>query len=337
VINIIAYKQIIVTHIAYHFFFRMKGDYYTWSSDRSCKRQVLPDMQINYREDVQPRLRQTDGVTETDSMWFLKRLGQYILDKIATILSVVIISFKNHPFIAKRLSPRVVAAMAQVSKIMAKSRIIWLAVRWGITLYLLATATHILWNSEVDFARQYTTSGFVIVEVDMKKGVAGNFPLASPYQVIMEVIRKHSSSSPQSVIAEFDNTFDNTAGDKKRNYIISRSFALYLICATLLVVMPSSVFVPIIDTIIGAGFIVRTALLGPIWTMLIIAVAWLRFEPLYGILLLFAAIILAVIALVFLYDRGIKRIEEERNMLRLLENAVEQVKDGKKFDEIDFK
>ena len=227
--------------------------------------------------------------------------------------------------------------MTQAGKVISKANIVWLAVRWGITLFLLATATHILWNSEVDFARQYATSGFVTVEVDMKKSLAGNFPLASPYQVIMDVINKHASSSPQAVIVEIDKTFCNTDGDKKRNYIISRSLALYLVCATLLVVMPSSVFVPIIDTIIGAGFIVRTILLGPIWTMLVIAVAWLRFQPLYGIALLCAAIILAIIALVFLYDRGSKRIEEERNMSRLLENAIEQMKDGKRFDEIDFK
>ena len=238
-------------------------------------------------------------------MWFfVKLVRQYISGKIEVFLSFVAELVINHPYILRKLSPRVKTKIAQTKTIVGKTNrirsLIFFTIRVFVTFVLIANATFILWSGEGEIAKIIDTSSARLVNVETGK------------------------------------TLGYAINDKSRLYI-SRFYGLSTVFLTLLTIMPSAVGINIIDTVFAAGSFTSALLLGPIWTTMVIAVAWLEFRPFDGAMLLSATVLFAYVALTFLYNKGKKRIEEEKKISRLLDNVVDQVKDGVSFDEIEFK
>ena len=90
---------------------------------------------------------------------------------------------------------------------------------------------------------------------------------------------------------------------------ILRVVGIILVCISLcLIAAPLSVFasvVPFLGKLVGAGTGMVCVLLGLAWSLLVIALAWLFYRPLIGIVLLVAAVALVLL----LYKRGRSTVE----------------------------
>jgi len=112
-------------------------------------------------------------------MWFFAKLvRQYISGKIELFLSFIVELFKNHPFILRKISPRVKTTMEQTKKIVGKTNrirsLVLLTVRVFVTFVLLVNATFILWHGEgiIAMIEDPTALRFVNVETDESIGYA---------------------------------------------------------------------------------------------------------------------------------------------------------------------
>ena len=74
-------------------------------------------------------------------------------------------------------------------------------------------------------------------------------------------------------------------------------FGLKKVVAPLVVVAD---VIPLLGSIVGAGTGLVTTLLGLAWSLLVISIAWLRFRPLIGIIM----IVVAVVCVALLYTKG---------------------------------
>ena len=239
-------------------------------------------------------------------MWFFLRLVRnYIRGKIESFLFVIAKLFRSHPFVLEKLTPGVTTKIEQTEKIVAKTnRIQYLVIfsaRMFIALILLISATSIIWNSQSDF---YTFYDAKINPTPMEQSL-------------------------------YDNTIKSSVDifDMVRDPF----FGLSILFITMFLVIPGAIGIPFIDTILAAGSFKCALLLSPIWTIMVITTALRNLSPLNKTLILCATVVLAFAALVYLYKRGKKRMEEEKGTLILIDNVIEQIKDGKSIEEIKFK
>jgi len=119
----------------------------------------------------------------------------------------------------------------------------------------------------------------------------------------------------------------------------SQAFGMLMIFVALLLCTPAFGFMPGLSTIVKAGRIRCACLVTLAWTALIVTTAFTRFSTftLYSVLLLAATVAITFATLKNLYNKGKKQMEIEKKMLKQIGNVVEQMKDGKSIDEIDFK
>ena len=98
---------------------------------------------------------------------------------------------------------------------------------------------------------------------------------------------------------------------------ILRIVGIVLVCLSLgLITAPLSVLasvVPFLGRLVGAGTGIVCVLLGLAWSLLIIALAWLFYRPLFGILLL--VVVVALVAL--LYRRGQAAGQQDKQQMKM--------------------
>ena len=195
--------------------------------------------------------------------------------------------------------------MAQTKTIVEKTNrirnLVFFTARMFLTFVLLLNATYYIWSSEKVMYTYYYTS------ID-------------------------PTPMGQSL---YDDT-NKSSGYIFNNVVRPQFLGLSIVFITVLMVIPSAVGIPIINTIFAAGNFKCALLLSPIWTIMVIAIVKRNISPFNRALLLCATVALAFAALVFLYKKGKKRIEEEKKTLLLIDNVVEQVRDGKSVDEIEL-
>ena len=119
----------------------------------------------------------------------------------------------------------------------------------------------------------------------------------------------------------------------------SPAFGMLMMFIAFLLCMPAFGIIPVLSTIVKAGRVRCALLITFVWAALVVTTALLRYgaSTLYSGLLLVATVVLAFATLKVLYGTGKKQMAKEKEMLRQIGNVIEQMKDGKSIDEIDFK
>ena len=95
-------------------------------------------------------------------------------------------------------------------------------------------------------------------------------------------------------------------------WILRAVGVLLIICGLKMIVSPIVVLadvIPLMGTLVGAGLGLASTLLGIAWSLLVVSIAWLRFRPLIGGIMVLVAVVL--IALVFVKGRSKKAAPAE--------------------------
>jgi hypothetical protein len=257
------------------------------------------------------------------------------------ILSVVVPSLKNHPYFSGKLSPKAAAVMAKTESTIKKTirirRILFIILSimvMNAALIYIAIATRVIWYQVKSLAigvenKEAVYEGrLAVAELqDLKKSV-------TTFDGKMVNVTGLASNSALKAINSlvFGYDYSNVMMFGSTMFGILMMFVAFLLC------MPGFGIIPVLGTVVKAGRIRCAFLISPVWAALVVATALLRFIPtLYSVLLMTAAVALAFATLKLLYNKGKKQIEKEEKMLKQIGNVIEQIKDGKSFDEIDFK
>jgi len=135
---------------------------------------------------------------------------------------------------------------------------------------------------------------------------------------------------------EMGKMYDDISGEHSMSMLALRMLVTFVVFITILffgAIPPVGTF---LKTAFEAGRFLCALLLAPTWIILVTGASWLQFRPFSGALLLGVGVVLAFAALRFLYKRGIKQMEKERKLLDQLGNVMEQIKDGKSLEDINF-
>ena len=104
---------------------------------------------------------------------------------------------------------------------------------------------------------------------------------------------------------------DAHSSNETMTWIFRAGGALVIVIGLKMLVAPLSVLasvIPLLGSIVGAGTGLVCTLLGAAWSLIIISIAWLRFRPVIGGIMLGIALVL--IALLYLKGRS-KKVDAE--------------------------
>jgi len=266
----------------------------------------------------------------------------FILYNVVRVLSVVVPSLKNHPYLAGKLSPKVATAMAKTESAIAKTSkvrrmffIILSIMVMNAALIYIAIATRVIWHQVKS----------ITIGMEDRYALYDGLLVTAELENLKKTVASVSDGKTMPVTRLASNSVLKTIGSLVFGYDYSNAimgsqvFGILMIFVAFLLCMPGFGIIPGLSTIVKAGRIHCALLITPVWAALVVTTALLRFSTstLYSVLLLTAAVALAFAALKLLYDRGKKQMEKEKEMLKQIGNVIEQIKEGKSIDEIDFK
>ena len=277
-----------------------------------------------------------------DALKFLFK--DFILYNVCRILSVVFPSLKNHPYFAKKISPKISAAVEKAESAIKKMSGVRRALFIMLSIIIINVASYYIGNGTVIIWNQvkYLTISMEERDIYYDKRYLDYDKLVTYVLLDLELLTDELEK-----ISKIDPGFSGmifyklVSGNKYKNLrmIGMQTIGIFCIFIAILLFMPAFGVISVLTPIVKAGRIACALYITTVWTAMVSAIAYLKFSSLsfFSVLLLIITFALTVATFKLLYNRGKMKMKKEKKMLNQIRDVIDQINYSKSIDEIEYK